>query len=145
VPGPLTPSSPPSRSQPPPPLLHFVELFNREEFWESHEVLEGPWRDRGSGFYHGLILYASAFVHVQRDNPHGIVSQLRKAERALKPYEPSYLGVDVEKIRRESRRLREAVEEAAAEPSGSASLGRPFPRIALAPDRVRGDEPELTV
>ena len=69
-----------------------MELFNQEAFWESHEVLEGPWRETGSDFYHGLILYASAFVHVQRGNPHGIGAQLVKAERFLQEFRPAYLG-----------------------------------------------------
>ena len=41
-------------------LEAFVELFNQEAFWESHEVLEGPWRENGSDFYHGLILNTPA-------------------------------------------------------------------------------------
>jgi hypothetical protein len=47
----------------PEPLVDFVARFNAREFWESHEVLEIPWRTGRSEFYHGLILYASAFVH----------------------------------------------------------------------------------
>ena len=67
-----------------PQALHrFLELFNAREYWESHEVLEGPWREWGSDFYQGLILYASAFVHAQRGNPRGIRAQLEKAERKL--------------------------------------------------------------
>ncbi len=52
----------------PAPLEAFVELFDQEAFWASHEVLEGSWRETDSDFYHGLILYTSAFVHVRRGN-----------------------------------------------------------------------------
>jgi hypothetical protein len=113
-----------------------VELFHRQEFWESHEVLEGPWREGGSRFYHGLILLASAWVHVQRNNLHGVRAQLRKAEAALEPFAPHYLGVDVAEILEEARRLGEAA-------AGSWSPPAAFPRIDLASVRVRGDEPEL--
>src|SRR4051812_10898683 len=79
-------------------LDRFVELFNRREYWESHELLEAYWRENHSRFYKGLILYASAFVHAQRGNAHGVVAQLRKAERDLSSYRPSESGVDVEAL-----------------------------------------------
>lgn len=109
-------------------------------------MLEVPWRASGSGFYHGLILYASAFVHVKRDNAHGIAAQLRKAEDALRPYEPAYLGIDVRRIRRDAAALRRLVE---ADAPSSPPSGKPwrdridFPRIHLDPDRLLGSEPEL--
>lgn len=127
-------------------LTHFLELFNRHEFWDSHEVLEGPWRETGSRFYHGLILLASAFVHVQRDNTHGIAAQLRKAERALAPYAPCYLGLDVDALVGGARGLRLRAEEAehrteeAREPWGARVT---YPRLSVHPSRIRGDEPEL--
>jgi hypothetical protein len=79
-------------------LCEFAALFNRGEFWESHEVLETPWRQARSGFLQGLILVASAWVHVRRGNPRGILAQLRKAERRLSPYRPAYQGVDVDAL-----------------------------------------------
>lgn len=125
-------------------LRRFVELFNAEEFWESHEVLEGPWRTEESGFYHGLILFASAFVHVQRDNPHGIGAQLRKAERALEPYRPSYLGVDVDGVLEVARAVGARVEGPRQEEEEAGWSERiSFPRLELEEDHLRGDEPEL--
>lgn len=134
----------------PPDLTRFIDLFNRHEFWESHEVLEGPWRERGSRFYHGLILFASAFVHVQRDNTHGIAAQLRKAERALAPYAPCYLGLDVDALVHGARELRlRAEEEESAAEHRTGEAREPwvacvtYPRLSVAPSRIRGDEPEL--
>lgn len=124
-------------------LEHFVDLFNRGAYWESHEVLEDDWRRLGSGFYQGLILYASAFVHAQRGNRHGILAQLDKAEERLRPYLPGYMGIDVAGIFDHARICREVV---AANPDvGRDAWERliPFPRLALAAERVRGDEPEL--
>lgn len=82
----------------PPALRRFTELFNGGKYWDSHEALEEAWRENGSEFYHGLILYASAMVHVTRQNPHGVRAQLTKAERVLSPYRPRHLGVDVDAI-----------------------------------------------
>ncbi len=125
----------------PAPLRRFVELFNRGAFWASHEALEDEWRATGSDFYHGLILYASAFVHVARDNAHGIMAQLDKAERALRDYPERYLGVDVEEIRRHLGECRRLVEEN-RDAEGFEDL-IPIPRLALRPEWIRGDEAEL--
>ena len=130
----------------PEPLHRFVQLFNNGEFWESHEVLEGPWRDTGSAFYHGLILWASAWVHVQRDNAHGIQAQIAKALRALEGTPDHYLGIDVAAIRTLSLAVRAQV---LAAPTDEAADPEPWirrlslPRLELDPTRLRGDEPEL--
>jgi predicted metal-dependent hydrolase len=47
-------------------LWEFAALFNRDEFWESHAVVEAPGRQARSDFLQGLILVASASVHVRR-------------------------------------------------------------------------------
>lgn len=127
----------------------FVRRFNDGRFWESHEALEDRWRETGSDFYQGLIIYASAFVHAQRGNPHGVIAQLRKAERYLEPYRPAYHGVDLEALLALGRRWREEVESdqpAAgdrAEAALACSAAVPWPRLCPDPDLVRGDEPEL--
>jgi predicted metal-dependent hydrolase len=118
----------------PRPLLDFLALFNRGAYWESHEALEGAWRSSRSGFYKGLILYASAFVHAERGNSLGTAAQLAKAVGELEPYRPSYLGLDVDALVRHAERCRAlAAERRAVAPR------RLEPRPAL----VRGDEPEL--
>lgn len=127
----------------PAPLRAFVRLFNEGEFWESHEVLEGPWREGGSAFYHGLILFASAFVHVGRENAHGIRAQLGKAERALAPYDPHHLGVDVAAVLACCRSARVTVAEAGSRPPETWRRVIPPPELDLDPALLRGDEPEL--
>jgi L-amino acid N-acyltransferase YncA len=143
----------PDLPEPPPALAfpeslaQFVERFNRREFWESHELLELPWRASRSEFYHGLILYTSAFVHVQRENAHGVVAQLSKAETALEPFVPHYLGVDVAALLEEARNLRRQVESEgvgvdAGLPPDPDDGSAVFPSIDLDPSLIRGDEPE---
>ena len=116
-------------------LGEFLGCFSRGEFWESHEVLEVPWRQNRSGFYKGLILLASALVHVQRGNPRGVVAQCRKAERELAPFRPHYLGLQVEEILSHLRALRQAAEGGEPLP--------PAPRLAADLRLIRGDEREL--
>ncbi len=121
----------------------FIERFNRSEFWESHESLETAWRETGSEFYHALILYASAFVHVGRGNRHGIAAQLGKAQPLFESRRPHYLGLDVDAILEHTAICRHIVAENREAPSEAWTVLIPRPRLAYEPDRVRGDEPEL--
>jgi predicted metal-dependent hydrolase len=111
-------------------LEDFVDLFNKGAFWEAHEALEAPWKRTRSDFYHGLILYSSAWVHQDRGNPHGIQAQLAKAEPLLREYSPGYLGIDVSAILEQGREL-------------SAGRAAKAPMIITDLKLVRGDEPEL--
>ncbi len=92
---------------PAPALLEMARLFNAGAFWESHEALELEWRRTRSPFYHGLILYASAWVHHQRGNRHGVTAQLDKAAPLLHRFAPAHCGVDVARMLREGEALRE--------------------------------------
>ena len=126
-----------------PAYARFLELFNRGEFWESHEALEAPWREHGSEFYHALILYASAFVHVNRGNRHGIAAQLGKARPLLEARRPHYLGLDVDRILEHAAVCRHIVAENREAPVEAWDVLIPSPRLDFDPGRVRGDEPEL--
>lgn len=131
----------------PRPFLHFIRLFNDELFWEAHEALEGPWRRCRSPFYKGIIIYASAFVHVQRGNPAGVWKQMGKVLNYLPPYRPGYMGLDVETILADARRCRERVQGRDNLRGDDKALRAlvPFPRLELHPECLRGDEPELLV
>src|SRR5690606_24704833 len=120
----------------------FVARFERGEYWEGHEVLEGPWREGRSDFLQGLILLASAWVHVQRGNPRGIAAQLRKAERRLSAYRPAYLGVDVEGLLAHVARTLEVVAGHPDAPPAAWPGLTPPPELRLSPALLRGDEPE---
>lgn len=127
----------------PPTLARFAELFAEGRYWDSHEVLEDAWRATGSRFYHGLILLASAWVHVGRENAHGIDAQLRKALEALEGLPDAYLGVDLEAMRRAARRGRRTVAEHRKDPPARWADLVPPPVLTLDRVRVRGDESEL--
>jgi len=127
----------------PEPFLRFIELFNAGHYWESHEVLEQPWRANRSDFYQGLIIYASAFVHAQRGNPRGVRLQLLKVQQKLPPYSPYYLGIDVDALLADASRILRMLDE---DPSLSGPALRerlPYPRLVPEPRLVRGNEPEL--
>jgi hypothetical protein len=52
-------------------FLGYFDCFNRQQFFEAHEVLEDLWlldRQGPDGdFFKGLIQLAGAFVHLQKD------------------------------------------------------------------------------
>lgn len=137
------PDRPPAPSDVDPRYGEYLELFNRAEYWDSHEALEAAWRETGSEFYHALILYASAFVHVQRDNRHGIGAQLGKAQPLLESRRPHYLGLDVDHMLRHAAECRQIVAENREVPAGAWDVLIPRPRLVFDPARVRGDESEL--
>jgi predicted metal-dependent hydrolase len=86
-----------------PQLLHGIELFNREDFFECHEVLEAIWTpERGPRrlFLQALIHFAVAFYHDQQKNSLGAEHQLRKGLRKLAAYLPDCEGIDTGNLHR---------------------------------------------
>jgi predicted metal-dependent hydrolase len=71
--------------------LAYFDCFNRQLFFEAHEVLEQLWlpeRQQANGpFYQGLIQLAGAFVHVQkaRRGPARALLNLAKANLSRYP------------------------------------------------------------
>jgi len=83
-------------------FLRGLDLFNRGEFFECHEVLEAIWTPaRGPErlFLQALIHFAVGFYHHQRDNRLGAERQLRKGLRKLAGYLPEFAGVDTLTLR----------------------------------------------
>ncbi len=95
--------------------LGYFVCFNRQLYYEAHDVLEHLWLEvRGSGapeelFYKGLIQLAGAYVHLQKQflrpqHPKDgrrlrpAVRLLRLAMANLNPYRPRYRGLDLEAV-----------------------------------------------
>jgi len=123
----------------PAPLRLFLELYGASRFWDSHEALEEAWRRNGSDFYQGLILYASAWVHWERRNAHGVRAQLNKTLARLDAYPAAYLGLDVAELRAHCLAVRQEVAE---NPDSWPDRVTALP-LSLAASRLRGDEVEL--
>lgn len=90
-----------------------IELFNRGEFFECHEVLEEAWTpERGPRrlFLQSLIHVAVGFYHARRGNPVGACRQLRKALRKMAVYLPVCEGIHTEKLFSEARKVLEKIE-----------------------------------
>jgi predicted metal-dependent hydrolase len=62
----------------------YVDLFNRERFWEAHNALEGLWRKTRNTTLQGLIMLAAAFVKLQEGHPDKFERMLKEALHLLK-------------------------------------------------------------
>lgn len=85
-----------------PHYLGYFECFNRQLFYEAHEVLEQLWlasKHTPNGYYYqGLIMAAGAFVHFQKNRPKAASNLLRMATGRLKPYGAVHEGFEVGKL-----------------------------------------------
>ena len=79
--------------------LGFFDCFNRQWFYEAHEVLEDLWLADKQGpngdFYKGLIQLAGAFVHLQKNRlrPAAALFELTRANLAKYPVEHAGLAL----------------------------------------------------
>ena len=108
----------------PPEYAGYFTCFNRQEYYEAHDVLEHLWlrtRDGNHAFYKGLIQFAGAFVHLQKqyrrpDHPKDgararpAVRLFQLAARNLAAYRPVHMRLAVEEVWRMSTSLAEEIE-----------------------------------
>jgi predicted metal-dependent hydrolase len=70
--------------------LGFFDCFNRQQFYEAHEVLEDLWLADRQGpngdFYKGLIQLAGAYVHLQKNRLRPSAALFKLAKANLEKY-----------------------------------------------------------
>src|ERR1035441_2986301 len=70
--------------------LGYFDCFNRQLFYEAHDVLEDLWlKDKhgpNGAFYKGLIQLAGAFVHLQKNRPRPAAALFKLALANLEKY-----------------------------------------------------------
>ena len=91
-----------------------IELFNRCEFYDCHEVLEEVWtptRQPERWFLQSLIHFAVGFYHHRKGNPKGAVRQLRKGIRKIEAYLPEWGGVRTAAIEQHAQRCLRVIEQ----------------------------------
>jgi uncharacterized protein len=80
---------------------HGIDLFNRGEFYDAHEVLEDVWRASEGPekkFLQGLIQLAVAMHHYSRGNHVGARSLLARAARNLRGYPEDFMGIPLSRV-----------------------------------------------
>jgi predicted metal-dependent hydrolase len=79
--------------------LAFFECFNRQMYYEAHEVLEKLWLPNRQGpnhlFYKGLIQLTGAFVHLQKGRPRPAASLFKLTRANLQKFPPVHERLDV--------------------------------------------------
>lgn len=81
-----------------PRYLAGIELFNRREYFDAHEVWEDLWRDCPAAdrrFYQSLIQAAVALYHWGNGNPTGARRLFASGRRYMAPFAPLHRGLDV--------------------------------------------------
>ena len=86
-----------------------LQLFNEQEFYSCHDVLEHLW---GFGdlqwrsFYQGLLHLAVSMYHLERENIRGAISLLDSGVALLEHYDPFFGGIDLKKLRTDALEIR---------------------------------------
>ena len=78
-----------------------IRLFNCGRYWESHEAWEEVWKrhpENSRIFFQGLIQVAAGLHQLHRQIYHGVNKHFRNALWKLKPFQPSFLGVEVKNL-----------------------------------------------
>ena len=91
-----------------------IKLFNRQKFFEAHEVLEDVWRESHNPekkFLQALIQVAVGLHHHSRGNRVGARSLLARAERNLEPYPEKFGGIELAPLRKSVHAWTEALAE----------------------------------
>jgi uncharacterized protein len=131
-------------------LLEGISLFNRQEYFACHEVLEDAWNvelgrkhspyplvstpdGRCANLYKGILQVGVGCYHLLRGNYRGAMIKLQSGADYLEPFAPACMRVDVARLIADARRLRIAVE--AAGPDGTANVERALlPLVQLVGD-----------
>ena len=83
--------------------LGYFDCFNRQLFYEAHEVLEPLWlaqrRGPDGAFYKGLIQLAAAFVHLAKNRLRPAAALFRLAGANLGQYSGTHEQLDVQAAR----------------------------------------------
>jgi len=95
-------------------LAEGLQCYRNGKFFDAHEHWEGVWlmcKEPEKTFLQALIQITAAFHHLQRGNPAGTRSLLRRASRRLERYPEEFGGVPTETLRHNIRDWLTALEK----------------------------------
>jgi predicted metal-dependent hydrolase len=83
--------------------LGYFECFNQQLFYDAHDVLEELWLAEGKqganyGFYKGLIQFAGAFVHLQKNRLRPAAALFELSRSYLEKFPARHERLDVSGI-----------------------------------------------
>ncbi|MGN6555431.1 MAG: DUF309 domain-containing protein [Verrucomicrobiota bacterium] len=113
--------------------LGYFECFNRQLFFEAHDVLEELWLTDRTGpnyaFYKGLIQLAGAFVHLQKNRMRPSAALFKLAEANLLKYPVLHDELDLAEVLKMIRSWSQKLEAGLFEINPLAAGA--FPRLNL--------------
>jgi predicted metal-dependent hydrolase len=84
--------------------LSYFECFNRQLFYEAHDVLEELWlgerKSPNDAFYKGLIQLAGAFVHLQKNRLRPSAALLKLARANFEKYPAVHQQLSIAQVLR---------------------------------------------
>jgi uncharacterized protein len=92
----------------PPEWQSAIDQFNAGEYYACHDTIEALWMDAvdpDKKFYQGVLQIAVACHHLKQRNWRGAVTLLGEGIGRLPYYQPSYEGIDVTQLLRDSSQL----------------------------------------
>lgn len=110
-----------------------IELFNRQKFYNCHDVIEEIWLQESSDqgpFLQGLIQASVAFYHYRNGKWGAARALFRQAVEKLEPYPEGHCGVGVKALVVELNQWKMALDESITLKSRVA-LTLPYPRVNL--------------
>ncbi|HWD93528.1 MAG TPA: DUF309 domain-containing protein [Verrucomicrobiae bacterium] len=109
--------------------LGYFECFNRQLYFEAHDVLEELWLAQRSGpnysFYKGLIQLAGAFVHLQKNRLRPSAALFKLADANLEKYPATHERLRVDNVRGLIRQWLQKLEEGGFEINPLTSDNKP--------------------
>ena len=120
-----------------PTAIEGIRLFNKGEYFESHEALEAAWNAEpgpARALYRGLLQIAVAYLHIQRGNARGARKVFLRMWHWLDPLPALCRGVDVAAARQSARRTQTAVDQSTDPSLADVDRGLLLPWIVMHPD-----------
>jgi predicted metal-dependent hydrolase len=86
------------------PYLAYFFFFNRQQFYEAHDILESLWLAERKGpsneFYKALIQLAGAFVHLQKRRVKPAIALFKLSKSYLIKYPQVHEGLSLSNVLR---------------------------------------------
>ncbi|RPI30669.1 MAG: DUF309 domain-containing protein, partial [Chloroflexota bacterium] len=89
-----------------------LELFNRHDYFEAHEILEEAWKadhTPGRELYRGVLQVAVAYMQIERGNYNGAAKMFLRMRQWLDPLPDICRGINVARLRADAYAAHEAL------------------------------------
>lgn len=93
-------------------VIFGLDLFNRGEYFEAHELLELAWRAEAGPIrelYRGILQIGVAYYHILRGNYSGAVKLFQRSRAWLDPFPDTCRGIDLAGFRRDYHKIEETL------------------------------------